>query len=537
MQETNKVNEALKYIQTENISQINTLILAGANVVADQLNVKFKKRKNDKPWWKRRIENQIADIRRDISKIFAWREHKLKNENEKNRLNRKYHVINKGMPAIIEELKQRVKANTAKIRKYEDRNNQYLQNRLYETNRKRLYELIEGEDRDASIKPDAEESLKFWGNIWGKEIKHNEEAEWLKEVENTYRHTIKQEEIKITIINLKKQISKIPKWKSAGPDGVHGYWIKAFNKLHEEIALYLDQILISGEVPIWMTTGNTNLILKDISKGNIVSNFRPITCLPMMWKVLAGVIANSLYEHLENSSIIPAEQKGCKRNSRGTKDQLLIDKMVLKNCKKRLTNLCISWIDYKKAYDMIPHSWLIKCMEIFNLAENSINLLKNSMKNWKVNLKCGEELLGNVDIKRGIFQGDSLSPILFVLALIPLSAVLRKMKDGYNLGRDRGKINHLLFMDDLKLYGKDMVELDSLVQSVRVFSGDIGMEFSIEKCAVLAIKRGKVVESVGIDLPNGETIKSLEDDKGYKYLGILESDDIKSNEMKGIVRK
>ena len=188
-----------------------------------------------------------------------------------------------------------------------------------------------------------------------------------------------------------------------------------------------------------------------------------------MWKVLTGVIANSLYEHLENSSIIPTEQKGCKRNSRGTKDQLLIDKMVLKNCKKRLTNLCISWIDYKKAYDMIPHSWLIKCMEIFNLAENSINLLKNSMKNWRVNLKCGEELLGNVDIKRGIFQGDSLSPILFVLALIPLSAVLRKMKDGYNLGRDRGKINHLLFMDDLKLYGKDMVELDSLVQSVRVF--------------------------------------------------------------------
>ena len=125
------------------------------------------------------------------------------------------------------------------------------------------------------------------------------------------------------------------------------------------------------------------------------------------------------------------------------------------------------------------------------------------MKNWKVNLKCGEELLGNVDIKRGIFQGDSLSPILFVLALIPLSAVLRKMKDGYNLGRDRGKINHLLFMDDLKLYGKDMVELNSLVQSVRVFSGDIGMEFGIEKCAVLAIKRGKVVESVGIDLPNG----------------------------------
>ena len=59
-----------------------------------------------------------------------------------------------------------------------------------------------------------------------------------------------------------------------------------------------------------------------------------------------------------------------------------------------------------------------------------------------------------VNIRRRIFQGDSLSPILFVLCLIPLSALLDGMGDGYKLGKDRGKLNHLLFMDDLKLYAK-----------------------------------------------------------------------------------
>ena len=75
------------------------------------------------------------------------------------------------------------------------------------------------------------------------------------------------------------------------------------------------------------------------------------------------------------------------------------------------------------------------------------------------------------------------------------------------MGKNRGKINHLLFMDDLKLYGRNMQE--SLVQNVRIFSTDIGMAFGIEKCAAVKITRGKVVENEGIELPNGDTIKGL----------------------------
>ena len=100
------------------------------------------------------------------------------------------------------------------------------------------------------------------------------------------------------------------------------------------------------------------------------------------------------------------------------------------------------------------------------------------------------------------------------------------------MGKNRGKINHLPFMDDLKLHGRNMQELDSLVQSVRIFSADIGMAFGIEKCAAVKITRGKVVESEGIELPNGDTIKGLEENDGYKYLGILECDKIKNSEMK-----
>ena len=155
------------------------------------------------------------------------------------------------------------------------------------------------------------------------------------------------------------------------------------------------------------------------------------------------------------------------------------------------------------------------------------------MTNWKTELTSGGETLGTVKIERGIFQGDSLSPLLFVMIMIPLSMILEKMctKCGYAMQK-RGKvINHLLFMDDLKLYSKDRNQLDSLVNTVRVYSEDIRMEFGIEKCAVFEMREGRSVDSVGIELPGGEVMKVVEEE-GYKYLGILQLDAVLNKKMK-----
>ena len=105
-----------------------------------------------------------------------------------------------------------------------------------------------------------------------------------------------------------------------------------------------------------------------------------------------------------------------------------------------------------------------------------------------------------------------------------LSLILRKTKASQEFSGSKVKINHLLLMDDLKLYSRNEKELDSLVQAIRIFSKDIGMEFSIEKCAMLMIEKGKIVKSVGIELPDGKVIKSLQEGESYKYLGILEAE-------------
>ena len=139
--------------------------------------------------------------------------------------------------------------------------------------------------------------------------------------------------------------------------------------------------------------------------------------------------------------------------------------------------------------------------------------------------------LREVDINRGIFQVDRLSPLMFVICMIPLSLLLRKVKASYEWGRKEFKLNHLLFMDDLKLFGKSEDQIDSLVQTVFIFSEDIGMEFGLKKCGVVILKKGKLVKFDGIHLPNQEIMKEV-DENGYTYLGILELDEIKEHEMK-----
>ena len=117
---------------------------------------------------------------------------------------------------------------------------------------------------------------------------------------------------------------------------------------------------------------------------------------------------------------------------------------------------------------MVPHSWIKKSMEICGVADTISHILSKSMESWKTILMTGNEELDRVNIQREIFQGDTLSPLLFAIGLIPLSHALQKVNSGYHIGKGQHKkINHLLFMDDLKLYKKRLRDLKTLLESFR----------------------------------------------------------------------
>ena len=166
----------------------------------------------------------------------------------------------------------------------------------------------------------------------------------------------------------------------------------------------------------------------------------------------------------------------------------------------------VAWIDFRKAYDMMPHSWILKTLQLVGTATNTKELLKRSMQSWRTVLFSWKNKLGKINIRRGLFQGDSLSSLLFVVALIPVTIIIRTLKQGYSFGKRKKRLNHLLLVDDLKLYGSNENKIDSLVKVVKVVSGDIGMQFGFDKCVVLKMKRGKQVHCEGIDVGGGLVI-------------------------------
>ena len=129
-----------------------------------------------------------------------------------------------------------------------------------------------------------------------------------------------------------------------------------------------------------------------------------------------------------------------------------------------------------------------------------------------------EKTLAEVKIQRGIFQRDALSPLLLEIAMMPLNHILRKCTAGYKLSKSQKKINHLMYMDDIKLFAKNEKELETLIQTVRIYIQDIGMEFGIEKCAMLVMKSRKRHLTEGVELPN-QVIRTLGEKKNLRILG------------------
>ena len=153
------------------------------------------------------------------------------------------------------------------------------------------------------------------------------------------------------------------------------------------------------------------------------------------------------------------------------------------------------------------------------------------MQYWSTVLTVANVNYGAIDIKCGIFQGDSLSPLLFTIALIPLSRLLQESGKGYHVSPGV-TINHLLYMDDIKLYGRNDSELPSLCSVVNTFAVDICMSFDLDKCNCITTHRGKLKENNHIELPSGEVIQQLVPGGEYCYLGILESSSFKTQQMK-----
>jgi hypothetical protein len=493
------------------------------------------------PAWKARLEKSIDEFRAKADIISEYlngtRSRNIKRKIKEICKKFKIDILDPNCHEKLLDLKdvfrQKAKLKGARLSRYNELAKRKEQNKQFSLSRKKFFRNLEAENKPRNEATEAEydQFKTYWSSIWSINARYNDEADWLIGIENEMEHIPEMSISEFTSNNIADALKKTQNWKSPGPDKLQNFWLKSFISTHAALARLFTMALEHPEIiPHFLTEGNTYLLYKEKGDTSKPENYRPITCLSVVYKVFTSLLNNKIYAHCETNNIFSEEQKGCIRKALGCKQQLTIDAVVMKQAQVKKRNLHMCYIDYKKAFDSTPHNWLLKVLNMYKISPSIINVLNHMMSSWRVNLHADGKNLGNIHIRRGIFQGDSFSPVWFCLAINPLSTLLNSTKFGYKINvNDQRKLSHLLFMDDLKVYAESKSKLHSLISIVKQFSNDICMSFGLDKCASVDIRKGQVSEQ-----PNEpfEGISELEPDAVYQYLGIPRNSSIDHSDLK-----
>lgn len=532
------------------IGDTNSVLFGAAVAVCRFTRTKFPgsapaRTRGDPPAWKKRIEERIAKARALIGRLACF-----KDGNRRPRVVRSVraafagssvdpaHLTERDLMVRIDDLKQRIAAWGKRIRRYTERVARFRENRLFGSDQRKFYRSLEQRVvASAGEVPDKDALLAFWRSIWSQPVVHRE-GSWMTDVEEACAELQPMDPISISEDDVRSALRKAPNWKTPGSDGLHTYWLKGFSACHAILARQFQHALEQRSLPNFLTSGVTHLAPKS-NRTTDPAQYRPITCLCTTYKVMTSILKDHISRHIEENSVMAVNQNGCRGGSRGTKELLLMDAVVGKLVRRNRRNFSAAWIDYKKAFDSVPHSWLRRVLELYKVDGTVRDFLETCMGQWSTTISLSGRRLSaaedKVEIRRGIFQGDCLSPLWFCMSLNPLSLLLDKSGTGFQFRRGGTKLSHLLYMDDLKLFAPNSTRLAELLAVTKQFSDSISMELGVDKCAMLHVEKGRIVNAAGVTTESG--IRALSEEETYRYLGMAQSVGIEEKQVKAAVRE
>ena len=213
---------------------------------------------------------------------------------------------------------------------------------------------------------------------------------------------------------ISKTIQNLSAKNSSGPDGLSTKLLKVIEpELTKSLTLLVNQVLNTGIFPDKLKIAKVIPILK---KGNqtIFNNYRPISLLPAISKVIEKIIFNQLSTYLEESQILDGSQYGFRRN-RSTEYAALevIDRIITKMDNNKIPiNI---YLDLSKAFDTIDHSILIDKLQFYGIKGTNLNLFHSYLTNRKQYTEIDDLKSSILPIQTGVPQGSILGPLLFIL--------------------------------------------------------------------------------------------------------------------------
>ena len=367
---------------------------------------------------------------------------------------------------------------------------------------------------DGIQRPSADVVSQFWESVIGVEGDWHPQdldlVDWALGMSDEPRPSVVEH---IDGIVWGKVVKKLNSWKAPGRDGICGLWWKHFRQATVFLGRAVWEMLEEGDsdnIPKWFVKGRTVLIPKAGCEGR-PEQYWPTTCLNTAYKLLTAVMTEVLYDHAMAHSYLPPEQRAIRRGHRGCLDALMVDSMVTREAMVRRRNLSVTWIDYQKAYDRVSHAWLREMLSMVRAPLSVQHMLEHLRQKWSSVFCVGtgaNAVRTELTYCRGVFQGDSLSPLLYCLSIAPISHALRKTR-GYRLLYVDHPVTHQYFMDVLKVYAKSSNALDASLRVVDRVSCAVGMELGLRKCAVAHVQQGWYASGENYLLPEERTIERV----------------------------
>ena len=473
----------------------------------------------------RQLASQIQCV---IDYITTGRKFTSKVRRFAHQLRTSHHTLNKlKLQTIKQRLADKIRVLAEAKRRLVKRERSIWQNALFITDPSRLFKQRQPAPRELPTKIAVE---NFWGDIYEQTPRLNADTpaiilftEWCDNILQPH-----EECPPVSVEEVTNAIKGTKNFSAPGWDGINNYWWKKFAVTHQYLARIFTSY-INGEtiIPDWLVEGRTVLIPK---KGDLSNpkNYRPITCLNTVYKIFTTILNNRIARAVDPIWRRTYEQRGCKTGVSGCRDNLLIDRCICQDAVYYKRNLSMAWLDYTKAFDSTSHELIILLLKRLRIHPNIVRCIEELMPLWRTRfvMQMGKRKIYTrlIQFLRGVYQGDTLSPLLFCISLLPLSVVLRQSQ-GYMCGppnRRTHKVTHLFYLDDLKLYASGEVQLQRSLNISHIYSRDIGMEFGLDKCAVVHLHRGRSTEinNNDIELVNNTIIHHLGVEETYSYLGL-----------------
>jgi len=249
------------------------------------------------------------------------------------------------------------------------------------------------------------------------------------------------------------------------------------------------------------------------------SNYRPIALMNTMYKLYTSIMAERLNNVNKTFKLINKHQKGFIPESEGCMEHIFQLDDLLNKARSKKQDLSVMWIDLSNAFGSIPHDVINTVLNSIGLPRAFADIVKDMYTNAFATLQSKRGETCPLEIKRGVKQGDPLSPILFNLAIEPILRTVANLKEHLGFkGYDNKYHNVQAFADDIVLIANSPEALDYISTVADNHFNMIGLSINVSKCATLCLNKGKL-KPHQFKLNNEKNIPTLNMQDAYSYLG------------------